>query len=68
MVIVTTILTALATYGPQAIATLPGSVSQTTQDWLQWIFGNLAIVMGLTAMVSKSKTVNLIGDRDKDDR
>lgn len=69
MVALTTALMALATYGPQAVASLPGSVSQTTQDWLQWIFGNLAIIMGVTTMISKSKTASstdLIGGRPND--
>ncbi len=57
MVALTTLLTVLAAYGPQAVASLPGSVSHTTQEWLQWIFGNLAIVMGVTTLVSKSTSV-----------
>lgn len=57
MVALTTVLTALAQYGPQAVASLPGSVSTTTQAWLQWIFGNLAIIMGVTTLISKSNQI-----------
>lgn len=65
MVAATTILVALAQYGPAAIASLPGGVPKSVVDWLQWGIGNLAIIMGVTALATKSK---LVGSRDKDDR
>lgn len=65
MVAATTILVALAVYGPDAIASMPGSVSPNVQAWLKWTFERLAILMGVTALATKSK---LVGSRDKDDR
>ncbi len=65
MVAATTILMALAQYGPAAIASLPGGVPKNVIDWLQWGIGNLAIIMGVTTLATRSK---LVGGRDKDDR
>lgn len=65
MVAATTVLVILATYGPDAIASMPGSVSPDVQAWLEWAFKRLAIIMGLTTLATKSK---LVGSRDKDDR
>lgn len=68
MVAVSTILMALAIYGPDAVASMPGTVSPNVQAWLKWIFERLAIAMGVTTLVSKSKYSSIIGSRDKDDR
>lgn len=65
MVAATTILMALAQYGPAAVASLPGGVPQNVIDWLHWGFGNLAIVMGVTAFVSRSKS-GIVGGRPDD--
>lgn len=65
MVAATTVLIALAQYGPAAVASLPGGVPQNVIDWLHWGLGNLAIIMGVTTLASRSK---LVGGRDKDDR
>jgi len=65
MVAVSTLLMILAVYGPDAIASMPGSISPNIQAWLKWAFERLAIIMGVTTLASRSK---LVGDRDKDDR
>lgn len=68
MVAATTVLMALAQYGPAAVASLPGGVPKNVIEWLQWGLANLAIIMGVTTFVSRSKHSNLVGSRDKDDR
>ena len=65
MVAVSTLLMILAVYGPDAIASMPGSISTNVQVWLKWGIERLAIMMGVTTLATKSK---LVGGRDKDDR
>lgn len=54
LVNVTAVLVTLATVGPELVDKMPGSVSDVTKEWLQWVLGAIAMVFSITTALSKN--------------
>lgn len=55
MINITGILAILTPLLPNLVATLPGSISDNTRSWINWIMQALTAVSAAITMLSKSK-------------
>lgn len=64
LVNVTAVSIFLASYGPDIIDKMPGGISDLTKDWLHWVLGTIATVLGVSAAFAKGSRI--IGGRPND--
>lgn len=51
----------IATFGPDIVDKMPGGVSDLTKEWLHWVLGVIATVLGTTTAMSR-RSSDVVGD------